>query len=244
MNKKIVKVYQKLMFYKPSRIPEVLSARLYAHKKNLLKYKSSIRGMLSLPEAIALHQLAESLPAKSNVLEIGCYGGLSSAFILAGLKKQSKLHSIDPFNMDIKSQKKAIVKSTNSASKDEELNLLTNKPSLQSVSQTLKSFGFKHFNLIQGYSFNVVKNWKRKLDMLVIDGNHNYNQVKKDYLDWSSFLKKGGIIAFHDANKVSKFDFWHWGWEGPTRVVKKFITNPKWVNTKKVDSLVWATKNF
>ena len=38
----------------------------------------------------------------------------------------------------------------------------------------------------------------RKIDFLFIDGDHTYRGVKKDYLEYSKFVKKGGIIAFHD----------------------------------------------
>lgn len=35
-------------------------------------------------------------------------------------------------------------------------------------------------------------------DFLFLDGNHEYEAVKKDYMNLSDFVKKGGIIAFHD----------------------------------------------
>lgn len=36
------------------------------------------------------------------------------------------------------------------------------------------------------------------LDFLLIDGDHTYEGVKKDFLLYSSLVRKGGIIAFHD----------------------------------------------
>jgi predicted O-methyltransferase YrrM len=36
-------------------------------------------------------------------------------------------------------------------------------------------------------------------DLLFIDGAHDYNSIKKDYLNFSSLVRKGGIIAFHDV---------------------------------------------
>lgn len=35
-------------------------------------------------------------------------------------------------------------------------------------------------------------------DFLFLDGNHEYEAVKKDYMNLSNLVKKGGIIAFHD----------------------------------------------
>ena len=50
--------------------------------------------------------------------------------------------------------------------------------------------------------FNILGN--KKLDMLFIDGDHNFEGVYADYHIYSSFVKKGGIIAFHDClNNIS-----------------------------------------
>ena len=38
-----------------------------------------------------------------------------------------------------------------------------------------------------------------KLDLLFIDGDHNYKSVLCDWLIYKNFVKKGGIIAFHDC---------------------------------------------
>jgi predicted O-methyltransferase YrrM len=40
----------------------------------------------------------------------------------------------------------------------------------------------------------------RKLDFLFIDGDHSYEGVKADFLDYSGFVRPGGLIAFHDIN--------------------------------------------
>lgn len=37
-----------------------------------------------------------------------------------------------------------------------------------------------------------------KLDLLFIDGDHTYQGVKRDFETYSKFVKKGGVIAFHD----------------------------------------------
>ena len=47
-------------------------------------------------------------------------------------------------------------------------------------------------------ALNEVKNMG-DFDAILIDGNHSYEYVKKDYENYSQFIKKGGIIAFHDA---------------------------------------------
>ena len=43
-----------------------------------------------------------------------------------------------------------------------------------------------------------------KIDFLLIDGDHSYEGVKKDFEIYSRFVKEGGIIAFHDITPGSK----------------------------------------
>ena len=38
----------------------------------------------------------------------------------------------------------------------------------------------------------------RYIDILFIDGDHSYNGVKKDYINYSPFVKDKGLIIFHD----------------------------------------------
>lgn len=40
----------------------------------------------------------------------------------------------------------------------------------------------------------------KEIDLLFIDGDHSYEGVKKDYEMYESLVRKGGCIAFHDAN--------------------------------------------
>lgn len=41
-----------------------------------------------------------------------------------------------------------------------------------------------------------------ELDFLFIDGDHTYEGAKKDYEMYSEYVKKGGVIAFHDINET------------------------------------------
>jgi cephalosporin hydroxylase len=56
----------------------------------------------------------------------------------------------------------------------------------------------------------------KKLDLLFIDGNHDYNYVKFDYNYYSKYVKSGGVIAFHDIVA-----------DAPKRVFEELTNNPK-----------------
>lgn len=45
---------------------------------------------------------------------------------------------------------------------------------------------------------NILQN--RHVDFLYIDGNHSEKYVTSDFQNYSKFVRKGGIIAFHDIN--------------------------------------------
>jgi hypothetical protein len=191
-------------------------------------------GLLSRHEGVALFKLAKSLPPNAVMVEIGCYGGLSSAYLLEGAKKSGAfLHSIDPFDADMENQMQ-----------DESNIMLADKKfSAKEIDAKLRDFGLRNFKLIRGFSFEVVKEWTKQIDLLWIDGNHQYGAVKQDYDQWEPFLKIGGIIAFHDSNKLDSSQGWSkYGWEGPTTLVNEELRSPGWHNIRKMDSITIAVK--
>lgn len=229
----------------PKRIPIYLYSIIYGEIRGLISLRGKFFGMITIPEAILLYKIANLLPSKSTILEIGCYGGLASSFILAGCKKnKSFLYSIDPFESDLYIQKNIVSKYKNSYYRKVETESLNNKPSIEVVKNRLKKAGFVNFKLIEGYSHTVSKKWSKKINFLWIDGNHEYETVKEDFSDWSRFLTKGGYIAFHDANNESGSDTWRWGLDGPTRFSRKVLIEPNWTIVYKVDSILCAKKNF
>jgi len=40
----------------------------------------------------------------------------------------------------------------------------------------------------------------RKIDFLFIDGDHSYELAKEDFINYSQFVRKGGLIGFHDIS--------------------------------------------
>ena len=44
----------------------------------------------------------------------------------------------------------------------------------------------------------------KDIDFLFIDGDHTYEGVKKDFEMYLPFVKRGGIVAFHDINDTER----------------------------------------
>lgn len=51
---------------------------------------------------------------------------------------------------------------------------------------------------VPGISDDIYDKWKEEVDMIFVDGLHEYEGVKKDGEHYLPFLKFGGVIAFHD----------------------------------------------
>ena len=64
------------------------------------------------------------------------------------------------------------------------------------IKQKLK---LENLEVIKGLFDDVAKKWRRKIDILHIDGLHDYANCKNDYDTWSKFVRPTGVIAFHDT---------------------------------------------
>lgn len=156
-------------------------------KKNIWNNVKKIEGYLSVYEAFYLHQTALNLkpetrsvdlPDKRAVVEIGAYKGKSTICIALGLLKNQykyKFKSIDPLYQD--------------------------KKHLAYFKKLLKKFKVEKIVDTQGeFSEAAFEKWDPNflINMLWIDGNHEYDFVSKDFELWSKYLMPNGVIIFHD----------------------------------------------
>lgn len=51
---------------------------------------------------------------------------------------------------------------------------------------------------VLGRSQDVGQHWPGPVDMVFVDGQHDYQAVVADIHAWQSHIKPGGILAFHD----------------------------------------------
>ncbi len=185
--------------------------------------KKTYGGMIRHTEAGMLFQWARMLPPEAVVVEIGCYGGLSTSYLLSGLSAGSggMVFAIDPFNSNLEKQ----VELTDSRVS------LEQKPSKGLVSDRLVASGFEGmFDLIEGYSQDVASSWSRPIDFLWIDGNHE--QAYQDFLDFKAHLKPESRVAVHDAHPRYGYqlvvdDVW-----------KIFANDDEWQSLEHVKSII------
>ena len=83
------------------------------------------------------------------------------------------------------------------------------------------------WRLIEDYSYNVAPRWNLgPIDLLFIDGNHRYEDVKRDWEDWLPLVEAGGVIFLHDSRQEpdENGNYQHRflrGWPGPTRLAEE-----------------------
>lgn len=198
-----------------------LAGLRHGHRFN----KAGYGGMIRHTEAGMLYQWASRLPPNSVIVEIGCYGGLSTSYLATGCAGNgSKIYAIDPFASDLNLQ----------AARTDHAVRLEDKPSRDQVAQRLKQNGLaQHVELIEGYSQEVVKTWNRKIDFLWIDGNHD--RAYEDYTDWAPFLRPRARVALHDAHPV-------YGLAGVAEAARKIFSTDEWVELEHVKSIITGVR--
>lgn len=189
-----------------------------------------IEGWLLLAEAAELFILTSKIKSKRPVVcEIGTWKGKSSyVFTTALRKKNGLLYSIDPFDGEGDAISKKFYK--------EEI-IKMDTTLLKNFKNTLKRFRLSRYMVILPFQSEKarLRFRERQIDLLFIDGNHDYNYVEKDYKLWVSLIPSGGKIILHDV-KAKHVD-------GPKQVMQKYIIGDKtWKNVRIIGEMCIAEK--
>jgi predicted O-methyltransferase YrrM len=114
------------------------------------------------------------LQKKGRLLEIGTGAGHSTGF-LSKLLPGWNIYTIDDYGLCDKENK------------------IGHAREISEISGTLDLP-----NVIQIVGDSKRINWELPLDALFIDGDHSFEGCKGDYDKYFPFLKKGGLVFFHD----------------------------------------------
>jgi len=194
----------------------------------ILSY-ASIDGWLTVAEAAALFDLARSLPHERPLaVEIGCWQGKSSVCLAKGLagKQLPQLVCIDPFDA-----------SGDAASAGDYAGRAQRAGPLQAAfEQNLAAAGVREIVAVRrGFSHEHAAGFRDPIDLLFLDGDHEFAAVQRDYRDWAGKVQQGGYLAMHDVV--------HPVHDGPRRVVEELVRrDPAWVDHRYVDSLFVARR--
>ncbi len=163
------------------------------------------------PEKIALYRLVrESKPRV--IVEIGSYLGASSSFMARAAQAAApncRLYCVDTWQNDAMPE----------GHRDTFAEFSRNTQSHQSMIQTVRQ-----------KSDDAAKGFDEKIDLLFIDGDHEYAGVKLDWESWSPHLRENATVVMHDV-----------GWApGVQRVVDESIL-PVSSDIGRLPNLFWST---
>ena len=130
-----------------------------------------------------LQKFVADLPDKFIMAEIGSYAGESTTIFA---QRASRIYAIDPWVNYVEKNPTQMVSMQD---------LPEAEAAFDKVLARFPSIIIK----VRGYSADVVKDVPDKsLDVVYIDGNHEYKHVIEDVNIWTPKIKVGGVIAGHD----------------------------------------------
>lgn len=157
-------------------------------------------GMMSPAKCTFMYRTVMQHPGRGAIVELGCFRGCSTSWLALGGIRSGKEHlwAIDTF---------------------------TGTPSWNQVFDTLADFQYRmkvnrfewFVTPIRGTTTEVARTWKRPIQILHIDADHEYAAVSADMRNWVlPFLEDGGIVIFDDYEA---------GHEGVVKAVHELLSN-------------------
>lgn len=177
---------------------------------------SRVPGWLSPIEGRLLHDLASRASAEGSIVEIGSWQGRSTIWLAAGAMsgRGARVIAIDPH-------------------RDSRLHATDENTEL-ALRRNLDAAGLSdQVEVVVGTSREAAREWTRPISLLWIDGDHEYESVKEDFLLWEQHVVEGGVVALHDTLY----------WDGPARVVSEFLQRlRRYSDLNFVDTITYATR--
>jgi predicted O-methyltransferase YrrM len=192
------------------------------------EFVNKVDGWLTDREGEFLYRIAKRCSGRGVIVEIGSWKGKSTIWLGRGSKDGNnvKIYAVDPHTGSSEHKKNKDDKIwTFEEFKDNMRNAIVDDLIVPIVKT----------------SEEAAKGWNTPVEVLFIDGAHEYDLVKKDFLLWIPHLINGGIIIIHDT--TSCFKPLLPGWPGPKKVAEKFIFGSRsFKDVGLVDTITYARK--
>lgn len=167
-----------------------------------------IPGFLDTAESYLLHNLAKS-QEQAVIVEIGTYYGRATYCLATGAKiSGGHVYTIDAYEPHTIG----------------EMTVTADIPA--AVGKMLKQHGLAEYvTPIIDHGAKVAKTWDAPVDLLFIDGSHEYKDVKADFNAWKKHIK--GVVAFHDYTD---------NWRGVQKFVDELVASGQWAIVEQADA--------
>jgi hypothetical protein len=182
----VCKRFLKSFFMDICKVPE---EKLLLMKGKLLILSRRIfrPGQINITNRVSLPLLLNLLGLKGKGVEIGVAKGEYSEIILK-YGKLSTVYSVDPW----KGFRAEIYDDVNNVPQEEQ------DRRYELTRRKLERYG-ERSKILRMTSSDAAKLFNdRTFDLIYLDANHSYEEVKKDLEIWWPKLKKGGVFAGHD----------------------------------------------
>jgi predicted O-methyltransferase YrrM len=152
--------------------------------------------MGSFPERGYLFQLASDAPENAQVVEVGSWMGASTCFLAGGLKgPAAKIFAVDNF-------RGLSTCGEDAAWYNRHFKKLGADSTLEIFRANFAALGFAaRSEPVVNDSLAAARALAAKhgaIDLIFIDGDHSYAACQADIGAWAPFVKRGGVMAFHD----------------------------------------------
>jgi len=167
-----------------------------------------VEGWLEAQEGRLLYHLAAEADPAGRIVEIGSWHGRSTIWLAAGAQAGRGAHvvAIDPH----------VGTHLRTAGETTERVLRMNLERAGVADQA---------RILVRTSEQAAAEWSGPVSLLWIDGDHEYESARRDYLLWEPHLMPDAVVALHDT----------FVWPGPERVVRELL-----IGTGRFTSFVYA----
>jgi predicted O-methyltransferase YrrM len=166
--------------------------------KETRKTVEDVPGWLTRSEGKLLFNLAKSCAGRGVIVEIGSWKGKSTIWLAKGSQagQNAKVYAIDPHAGTSEHRRQG--------------KLSTFEEFERNISQA----GVTGLVVpIRATSEAAASSFDQPIEMIFIDGDHDYEAVKRDFELWYPKVVDGGVMAFHDTTV----------WQGPKKLVAERI---------------------
>jgi MMP 1-O-methyltransferase len=178
----------------------------------------NVEGWLTENQAITLYRLARAARGRGKIVEIGSWKGRSTIWLAIGSREGPGVPvvAIDPHTGASEQRARGEVWTF------DEFNANLRAAGVDDLVQPIVATSADAAAQVEG-----------PIEVIFIDGAHEYELVKLDFELWFPKVMDGGMMAFHDTI----------GRDGPRRVVaEKVFKSRRFRNVRFVDSMTVAEK--
>lgn len=199
---------------KSYEIPEYLKSCTIPWAKTLVKMyeeKFTYPASVSPSQGDFLRTLVSNFAPK-NIVEIGCFTGISTVWLAAGLEQTGQkgtIHSIDLFEDIIPSPPYHCAYLADPIEYAQK--------SLEAAQLSHRVKFHKGNSIAVGEKVDEILD--QPIDFLYIDGDHTVEGCYKDFVLYSPHVSVGGYIILHDIYPE------HCNWDGPRHLIDKYLKN-------------------